>query len=86
MLAVIVDQANINESGTEIKINTILTDKNNAGKIFSLDVIVLTEMLYDLQKLGYIKVNRTAGLDVIKLNDGLTFDGVVKAYYESLSQ
>ena len=86
VLAVIVDQANINESGTEIKINTILTDKNNAGKIFSLDVIVLTEMLYDLQKLGYIKVNRTAGLDVIKLNDGLTFDGVVKAYYESLSQ
>ena len=86
VLAVIVDQANINESGTEIKINTILTDKNNAGKIFSLDVIVLTEMLYDLQKLGYIKVNRTAGLDVIKLNDGLTFDSVVKAYYESLSQ
>ena len=86
VLSVIVDQANINESGTEIKINTILTDKNNAGKIFSLDVIALTEMLYELQKLGYIKVNRTAGLDVIKLNDGLTFDGVVKAYYESLSQ
>ena len=86
VLSVIVDQANINESGTEIKINTILTDKNNAGKIFSLDVIALTEMLYELQKLGYIKVNRTAGLDVIKLNDGLTFDSVVKAYYESLSQ
>jgi hypothetical protein len=43
-------------------------------------------MLYELQKLGYIKVNRTAGLDVVKLNDGLTFDSVVKAYYESLSQ
>ena len=86
VLAVVVDQAIANESGTEVKINTILTDKNNAGKIFNLDVIALTEMLYELQKLGYIKVNRTAGLDVIKLNDGLTFEDVVKAYYESLSQ
>ena len=86
VLAVIVDQANKKESGTEIKINSILTDKYNAGKIFCLDIIILTEMLYELQKLGYIKVNRTAGLDVIKLNDGLTFDGIVKAYYESLAQ
>lgn len=86
VLAVIVDQANKKESGTEIKINSILTDKNNAGKIFSLDIIILTEMLYELQKLGYIKVNRTAGLDVIKLDDGLTFEGVIETYYESLAQ
>ena len=47
---------------------------------------MLTEMLYELQKHGYIKVNRTAGLDVIKLNDGLTFDDIVRIYYDSLSQ
>ena len=86
VLAVIVDQANTTKSGTEIKINTILTDKKNVGKIFNLDVIMLTEMLYELQKHGYIKVNRTAGLDVIKLNDGLTFDDIVRIYYDSLSQ
>lgn len=85
VLAVIVDQAKQNESGTEIKINSILTDKKNAGKIFSLDVITLTEILYELQKLGYIKVNRTAGLDVIKLNEQLTFESIAEAYYESLS-
>lgn len=86
VLAVIIDRAKINRSGTEIKINTILTEKNNAGKIFNLDVIALTEILYELQKLGCIKVNRTAGLDVIKLDDELTFESTVKAYYESLSQ
>ena len=85
VLAVIVDQAKQNESGTEIKINSILTDKKNAGKIFSLDVITLTEILYDLQKHGYIKVNRTAGLDVIKLNEQFTFESIAEAYYESLS-
>ena len=85
VLAVIVDQAKQNESGTEIKINSILTDKKNAGKIFSLDVITLTEILYDLQKHGYIKVNRTAGLDVIKLNEQFTFESIAEAYNESLS-
>ena len=85
VLAVIVDQAKQNESGTEIKINSILTDKKNAGKIFSLDVITLTESLYELQKLGYIKVNRTAGLDVIKLNEQFAFESIAEAYYESLS-
>ncbi len=86
VLAVIVDQANKKEHGAEIKINKIFTDKNNAGKIFSLDVVMLTEMLYELQKLGYIKVNRTAGLDVIKLNEELTLEGVAEIYYERLVQ
>lgn len=86
VLAVIVDQANINETGNEIKINAILTDKNNAGKIFNLDVITLTEILYELQKLNHIKVNRTAGLDVIKLNQNMTFDEIVEIYYQSLAE
>lgn len=86
VLAVIADQLNINNFGTEIKINSILTDKNNAGKIFNLDVITLTDVLYALQKLGYLKINRTAGLDVIKLKDGLTLESVIEKYYESLAQ
>ena len=85
VLAVIVDRANINESGIEIKINSILTDRNNAGRIFNLDIITLIEILYELQKLGYISVNRTAGLDVIKLNEHLEFEDIVETYYESLA-
>lgn len=86
VLAVIVDQANKNKVGSEIKINSILTDKNNAGKIFNLDVISLTEILYELQKMEYIKVNRTAGLDVIKLNKEMTFEEIVETYYTSLAE
>lgn len=86
VLAVIVDQANKGNVGSEIKINSILTDKNNAGKIFNLDVISLTEILYELQKLEYIKVNRTAGLDVIKLNKEMTFEEIVESYYMSLAE
>lgn len=86
VLAVIVDQANINELGSEIRINTILTSENNVGKIFNLDIITLMEILYELQKMEYIKVNRTAGLDVVKFNREMTFRDIVEDYYRSLAE
>lgn len=83
VLAVIADNATENK---EIKINAILNDKCNAGKIFNLDIIMLTDILYDLQKLGYIKVTRTAGLDIITLNNDMTFEEVAEQYYKNLIQ
>lgn len=65
-LAVIVDNYN---NSDEIKISSILNDNCNVGKIFNLDIITLTAMLNRIELMGYIKVNRTAGLDVIKLSD-----------------
>lgn len=82
VLAVIVDNA----KDCEIKISSILNDKKNAGKIFNLDIILLTDILYELQKLNYIQVNRTAGLDVVILTQKMTFDQVVEQYYENLRQ
>lgn len=64
-LAVIVD----NYNSDEIKISSILNDSCNVGKIFNLDIITLTAILNRIELMGYIKVNRTAGLDVIKLSD-----------------
>ena len=49
----------------------------------------ISDAVVEIIKSAGVEINwdiQTAGLDVIKLNDGLTFDGVVKAYYESLSQ
>lgn len=70
ILAVIVD--NFKDSN-EIAISSILNDKCNAGKIFNLDIIVLTSILNKLELMGYIRINRTAGLDVIKVSE--TIDG-----------
>ena len=66
VLAIIVDNFNASD---EIKISSILNDKCNAGKIFNLDIIILTSILNRLELMGYIKINRTAGLDVIILSD-----------------
>lgn len=82
LFAVIVD----NTGSKEIKISSLLNDKNNVGKVFNLDIITLMELLYELQKVDYIKVNRTAGLDVITINKDITFEQAVREYYISLNQ
>jgi len=36
-----------------------------------MDIITLTIILNRIELMGYIKINRTAGLDVIQLNDAI---------------
>ncbi len=83
VLAVIVDQAKGKE---EIKISSIQNDPCNAGKVFNLDIITLTSLLYKMELLGYIKVNRTAGLDVIRILKQTTFVDCVKDYYKAINK
>ena len=83
LLAVILDQAN---GEAEIKISTIQNDVCNAGKIFNLDIITLTALLYKIELMGYIKVVRTAGLDVIRVTKPMTFLGCVEEYYKAINK
>lgn len=81
-LAVIVDQAN----GTkEISLNELLTAPCNIGKVFNLDAITMLDVLYQIERLNKIKINRTAGLDVIRILDDYSFQDCVDAYYESIN-
>lgn len=81
-LAIIIKNANETD---EIKISSILTDKNNLGRTFNLDTITMINLLYKLDSLGYIKVVRTAGLDVIKILTDMDFHSCVRKYYEELN-
>jgi len=83
ILAVIIDQA---QEKREIKISNIQNDRNNAGKIFNLDIITLTSLLNKIEHMGYVKVIRTAGLDVIKLETNIDFLGCVREYYATLNK
>lgn len=83
VLAVILDQANGKE---EIKISSIQNDPCNVGKIFNLDIITLTALLYKIELMGYIKVIRTAGLDVIRLTKDTSFIECIKDYYEAINK
>ena len=83
ILAVILDQANGNK---EIKISSIQNDLCNAGKVFNLDIITLTTFLYKIELMGYIKVIRTAGLDVIRITKDISFIECIEDYYKAINK
>lgn len=82
-LAIIVEQSHNNH---EVKISAIQGDANNIGKVFNMSIISLTSLLYKLELMGYIKVIRTAGLDVINILRDMTFEDCILAYYQSLEK
>lgn len=81
LLAIIVAE---HENEDEIRIADLLKEKNNIGKLFNLDFISLTTYLDKMQIAGLIRVIRTAGLDVIKIENKKSFDEYVIDYYESI--
>jgi len=83
LLAVILDNA---DGETEIKISSIQNDKGNAGKIFNLDIITLVNLLNRIELMGYIKVVRTAGLDVIRVENEMDFLECVREYYRKINE
>jgi len=84
ILAVISDQANGQE---EVGLNDLLNGKRNIGKVFNLDSISMLEILHEVEKIGEIKIIRTAGLDVIRLtNAKRTFTECVENYYADIER
>jgi hypothetical protein len=82
LLAIIIEQAKGEKS---VKISEIQNNPNNAGKIFNLDIISLTTLLYKIEMLGFIKVVRTAGLDVIRIETDFDFFNCVEEYYRVIN-
>lgn len=83
VLAIIIDQS---EGKNEIALNELLTKPCNIGKVFNLDAITMLDILHSLENKGMIKIIRTAGLDVIHINEKHTFIDCVKKYYETIDE
>ena len=81
ILAVIIDQAN---GAKEIKLSTLQNDKNNIGKIFNLDSILMISILSDLENKNFVQVVRTAGLDIVRIKTDMNFMDCINLYYEEL--
>lgn len=82
-LAVIVD---CKGSAKEISLNELLTAPRNIGKTFNLDAITMLDILYKIEKLGMIKIIRTAGLDIIRILKEVSFQDCVNSYYENIDK
>lgn len=82
-MAVIADNAN---GRNEISLNELLSAPCNIGRVFNLDSATLLDVLYRIEKMGLIKINRTAGLDVITIQNDLTFMDCVTQFYDSIDE
>lgn len=83
VLAVIVDQAG---ERSEIGLNELLVAPCNIGRVFNLDAITMLELLRKVEKTGEIKIIRTAGLDIIRINEQRTFQECVDIYYGRINE
>lgn len=81
IMAVIEDQV---DNRDEIGLNELLTAERNIGKVFNLDSICMLTVLHEVEKLGEIKIVRTAGLDVVRINHQRTFNECVEKYYADI--
>lgn len=68
----------------EVSLNDLLSSPCNIGRIYNLDTITMLDILYKTEKLGRIKINRTAGLDVVVLNDVPSYAECIEEYYKSI--
>lgn len=68
----------------EIKISSILGEERGLGKLFNLDIVNLLKILYSLERRKYIKVVRTAGLDVVRVIKDVNYLDCVVEYYNSM--
>ena len=64
-----------------ILIDDIINSDNMPGKIMDMNRIMINDCLDKLQDLGYIIVNRTAGLDIVYQNKEISPEQVVLDYY-----
>ena len=74
-----------NNNAVEIRLDSLLDGPRMPGRIFNLDSVGLLTKLYELENASYIRINRTAGLDVIRLaSPQMSKEECLKAYYKEI--
>lgn len=66
----------------EILISDIIEKPNSVGRIFNLDKATVFYILEQLEKMNYLSISRTAGLDVVKVKSRMSFIEAVEKYYQ----
>jgi len=87
VLAVIVEQYQNTDTNSpkEIKIQSLLSDPCNVGKTFNMDINILNYYLDKLQELNYLRVIRTAGLDVVRIDTQANCYELLQRYYDEIN-
>ncbi|SJZ77675.1 DUF4007 family protein [Selenihalanaerobacter shriftii] len=69
------------EAGTKsVNVEEVLNQENSIGRLFKLNISLLYEYLEKLQEIGYLHLDKHAGLNSIQLRE-LSQDKVLEDYY-----
>lgn len=69
----------------ELKLEALLDGPCMPGRVYNLDSVALLTKLYELENEGMLRINRTAGLDVIRLtNPRMTKEDCLANYYKMI--
>ena len=72
------------EKGSDgISIEDVIFGENGLANVYNLTSIMANEMLDKLDDAGYIRVDRTAGLDMIYFVKDIPSDEVIEIYYKN---
>lgn len=72
----------------ELSINKLLNGNGltcGIGNLFSIDLIQFLGILYELENMGYLRVIRTSGLDVIKISTKISFLDCINEYFITIN-
>ena len=64
-----------------LRIDEAVNEPLSPGKVFNLKRIKMNEYLDKLEEEGYITLNRTAGLDMIYMENNITLEQIMEIYY-----
>lgn len=67
-----------------LSIEEVTYGENGLARIYQITAITVNELLDKLDALEYIRMNKTAGLDVIYKTKNLSADDIIKKYYKNI--
>lgn len=74
--------SNLIDGKRSVSIDELLNGKNNIGRLLNLNRVLINEYLDQLRAVGMLTINRTAGLDMVYVNEGISPQSIMTAYYE----
>ena len=74
--------SNLGEGKKSVSINELVNAPNNIGRLFNMNRVRINEYLDQLRVAGCLTINRTAGLDMVYINEELDARGILVKYYE----
>ena len=75
-------QPDLSINSDSVSIDALYNGKNAIGNIYNLTRVALNDYLDRISNMSYIKVDRTAGLDMVYRLFSESADGIIEKYYE----